>query len=51
MNFLSNLLDNLFPQVRQAEENLQTIAVVVAAWGLVIALELVLVIVLLAKRR
>lgn len=51
MNFLQNIFSNLFPQVQQAEQNLQTVGVIVAAWGLVIALELVLVIMLLARKR
>lgn len=48
---LSNLGSALFPQVQQAEETVYNVAIVAAAWGLVIALELVLVIWLLARRR
>lgn len=50
-SFLGNLGNALFPQVQQAEETAANIAIVAAAWGLVIALELVLVIWLLARRR
>jgi hypothetical protein len=41
----------LFPQVQQAEQTAANVAIVAAAWGLVIALELALVIWLLARRR
>jgi len=48
---LGNLGTLLFPQIQETEQTIANVTVVVAAWGLVIALELVLVIWLLARRR
>lgn len=50
-NIFQNILGNLFPQVAETEQTIANLVVVVAAWGLVVALELVLVIWLLARRR